>query len=230
MASRVEPQSGYAVEQLAEALVGGALLGFSGGRRPGSLFARIAGAGLLVAAFAPALTRRLLLAGAARRRVHLQTTLDIERPVREVFDFCRDFENFPRIIQSLHRVVDYQDGRSRWEVMSPSGELLSWETQVTKYLPNAVIAWRSAAGSIVDCTGLIHFAPNASGGTRLEIQIDYDPCQTGLTDAFRALFDISRTEQLQADLSRANFYLRARPSRMELSELTDETDAPASSA
>lgn len=230
MATRVEPQPSYAVEQLAEAIVGGALLGFAAPRRRGSLFARLAGTGLLFAAFAPALTRRLLLAGAARRRVHLKTAVDIERPVREVFDFCRDFENFPRVIQSLHRVVDYQDGRSRWEVVSPSGEVLSWDTRVTKYLPNAVIAWRSAPGSVVDCNGLIRFAPNESGGTRLEIKVDYDPCHTGLSDALRALFDISRTDQLQADLSRANFYLKARPKPVEIAEESGETDAAASSA
>ena len=230
MASRVGPQPRYAVEQLAEAIVGGALLGYAAPRGRGALLTRLAGAGLLFAAFAPALTRRLLLAGAARRRVHLRTAVEIERPVREVFDFCRDFENFPRIIQSLHRVVDYQDGRSRWEVMSPGGELLSWDTRVTKYVPNAVIAWRSAPGSIVDCNGLIRFTPNDSGGTHLEIQIDYDPCHTDLSDAFRALFDISRTQQLQADLSRANFYLKARPQRVELSELSAETDEAAPSS
>lgn len=230
MASRSEVQQSHAVEQLAEAIVAGALLGFATPRKGrASVFARLAGAGLLFAAFAPALTRRLVLAGAARRRVHLRTSVVIDRAVPEVFDFCRDFENFPRIVQSLHRVVDYQDGRAHWEVVSPSGELLSWDTVVTKYLPNAVIAWRSAPESAVDCNGLIRFEPNKSGGTRLAIQIDYDPCHTGLSDAVRALFDIPRTEQLRADLSRANFYLKALPKPIEVSEFTDEADAAAPS-
>jgi uncharacterized membrane protein len=135
----------------------------------------------------------------------------IDRPVREVFTFCRDFENFPRVIQSLHRITDFQDGRSRWEVMSPSGEILTWDAEVTKYVPNAVLAWRSLPGSIVDCNGLIRFAPTPSGGTRLQIQIDYDPGTTGFTDALRALLDIPREQQLEADLSRANFYLEGQP-------------------
>src|SRR5690348_4757712 len=224
MARTAPPQTGYALEQIAEAMLAGVTFGYVGRRRgTASNVARLIGGGLLLAAFAPALTRRLLSAGAARRRVHLHTEIDIDRPVREVFSFCRDFENFPRVIQSLHRVIDYQDGRSRWEVLSPRGEIVSWDAQVTKYVPNEIIAWQSAPDAVVDCNGLIRFSPTEAGGTRLEIQIDYDPCHTGLSDAVRALFDVPRTDQLEADLSRANFYLTARPKPPELDVLPEET-------
>jgi uncharacterized membrane protein len=201
-----------AAEHVAEAIVAGTLFGYASPRRGrGALAARLAGSALLVAAFAPALVRRLLRAGAARRRVHLRTTLEVDRPVHEIFEFCRDFANFPRVIQSLHSVTDFQDGRSRWEVISPRGELLSWDVQVTKYVPNVVLAWRSVAGSIVDCNGLVRFAPTSTGGTELQIEIGYDPRHTGLSDAVRALFDVSRKEQLEADLARANFYFTTQP-------------------
>jgi uncharacterized membrane protein len=188
-------------------MLAGALFGYAAeqrGRR--AVSARVVGSALLLAAFAPSLVRRLLRAGAARRRVHLRTTLELDRPVHEVFEFCRDFENFPRVIQSLHNVTDFQDGRSRWEVMSPGGEILSWDAQVTKYVPNVVLAWQSLPGSIVDCNGVIRFAPTPNGGTELRIQIQYDPRHTDLSDAVRALFDVSRKKQLEADLARANFY------------------------
>jgi uncharacterized membrane protein len=230
-------QRSYAAEQIAEAVAAGALFAYAEPRRgKASAAARIAAAALLAAAFAPALVRRLLLAGAARRRVHLRTSVDVDHPVRDVFAFCRDFENFPRIVQSLHRVVDYEDGRSHWEVVSPGGEVLAWDAQVTKYVPNAVLAWKSVPRSVVDCNGLIRFAPNERGGTHLDIQIDYDPCHTGLSDAVRALFDVSRREQLEADLERANFYLAARlraarsADSVAFVDPTDEADAATSSA
>jgi uncharacterized membrane protein len=219
-------------EQVVEALLAGVMLAYSAPQRGQKrVAARVAGAGLLLAAFAPALTRQILRIGAARRRVHLRTSIEIDRPVRDVFEFCRDFENFPRVVQSLHCIVDHQDGRSRWEVMSPSGEILAWNAQVTKYVPNAVIAWRSVPGSIVDCNGLIRFSPLAQGGTRLQIEVDYDPCHTGLSDAVRALFDSPRTEQLEADLARANFYIESQPPAPALdTEEADDTDTPAHSA
>jgi uncharacterized membrane protein len=206
------PHSG---QHVVEALVAGALLAYArgdGGRGRRGVAARLTASALLLAAFAPEMTRQLLRIGAARRRVHLRTTLEIDRPVHEVFEFCRDFENFPRVVQSLRRVTDYQDGRSCWEVISPSGEVLSWNSEVTKYVPNVVIAWRSVPGSVVDCNGLIRFSPSPRG-TRLRVEVDYDPCHTGISDAIRALFDVPRTEQLEADLARANFYLRGEPRR-----------------
>src|ERR1051325_5337914 len=160
------PHSG---QHLVEAVIAGALLGYAqgrgGGRRRG-VAARLTASALLLAAFAPALTRRLLRVGAARRRVHLRKTIEIDRPVHDVFEFCRDFENFPRVVQSLHNVVDYQDGRSRWEVITPGGEVIAWDAEVTKYVPNVVLAWRSVPGSIVDCKGIIRFSPDRKS-TRL---------------------------------------------------------------
>lgn len=211
-----------AVGQIAEATLAGTLLGYAAGRRDRrGVAARTAALGLLIAAAVPALAARLLRVGAARRRIHLRKTLVIERPVRDVFSFCRDFENFPRIIQSLHRITDFQDGRSRWEVVSPSGEVLTWDAEVTKYVPNAVLAWRSLPGSVVDCNGLIRFGPTPDGGTRLLIQIDYDPGATGFADALRSLLDISRQHQLEADLSRANFYIEGQPPTAEPVEADD---------
>ena len=228
MSTTTRPLS-HTVEQLAEALLAGVLFGYAGGRRGRTaLSTRIAGAALLVSAFAPALLRRVLRAGAARRRVHLRTTVELERPVHEVFEFCRDFENFPRVIQSLHSVTDFQDGRSHWEVISPRGEILAWDAQVTKYVPNAVLAWRSLPGSVVDCNGLIRFAPTPSGGTELRIQIEYDPRHTGLSDAIRALFDTSRERQLEADLARANFYLTTHAPESESPSVDERSEAPTS--
>lgn len=197
---------------LAEAVLGGALVAF-GRSRPGRLGAvtRLAGASLLLAVLIPSMARGVIRAGADRRRVRLRTTLLLDRPVHDVFAFCQNFENFPRVVQSLHCVTDYQDGRSRWEVLSPSGDRLAWDSVVTKYVPNVVLGWRSVPGSPVDCAGLIRFAPTPTGGTRLQVEIRYDPGHTGFADALRALVDIPREEQLRGDLSRADFYLRARP-------------------
>jgi len=198
-------------EQVVEATLAGMLLGYGGGSRGQRVATRLLGTVFLSAAFAPALTRRLLRLGAARRRVHLRKTIEVDRPVHDVFEFCRDFENFPRVVQSLHSVTDYQDGRSRWEVTTPGGDVLAWDAEVTKYVPNVVLAWRSVPGSVVDCKGVIRFAPTATGGTKLQIQVDYDPRHTDLGDAIRALLNTPRTEQLEADLARANFYLSALP-------------------
>src|SRR5437868_780616 len=85
--------------------------------------------------------------GAARRVVDLRMTVVVERPIVDVFEFCRDFENFPELVDVLLSVEDSQDGRSHWAVRSPLGESIQWDAVVTKYVPNSVIAWQSVPGS-----------------------------------------------------------------------------------
>lgn len=203
MTDSVPDESSISARQVAGALLGGALVGYAPAQRGRSkTFSRLAGAGLVVAALVPALSRGLIRAGAARRRVSLRMTLVVERAVREVFAFCHNFENFPLIVPALRCVTDYQDGRSRWEVLSPSGEVLAWDAVVTKYVPNVVIAWRAVAGSVVDCSGLIRFAPVAAEKTRLDVQVEYDPCHTGLADALRALIATRGQNRLEHALAR----------------------------
>src|SRR5262245_31849323 len=114
------------------ALAGGALV--VAGRRKGGivgLVAGLAGVGLIVqSAYAP-LRRLVVRAGAGRRAIHLRYSVVVDRPVHEVFEFCHDFENFPRIIGGLHSVEDYQDGRSHWTVIAPSGRMIEWDAVVT---------------------------------------------------------------------------------------------------
>ena len=212
---------------LGAALAGGALL-VAGRKRGGvlGLFAGLAGVGLIVQSAYEPLRRLVVRTGAARRAVHLHCTVVIDRPVHEVFEFCHDFENFPRIIGGLHSVVDYQDGRSHWTVMAPNGRAVEWDAVVTKYVPNSVIAWESVPPSPVKSTGLLRFSPEEEGGTRVDLTIEYEPGATTMDEAIHALLDVPIEKQLRADLARVSFYLHSRPNHPELAEdTTPETVA-----
>ncbi|HKO15522.1 MAG TPA: SRPBCC family protein [Gemmatimonadaceae bacterium] len=225
-------QRDHITADIAGAIVGGAIVGYAGGQRGArGLASKLLGAACIAGIVAPRLFRRVIDAGAARRGVHIRTTLVLDLPVHDVFVFCHDFENFPRIIQSLKRVEDFQDGRSHWEVLSPAGEVVEFDAVITKYVPNAVIAWHSVRNSPVECSGTLRFAPTSTGGTRVEIEVCYDPAHTRLAQAVRALMLQPREEQLRADLERANFYLRSitRDARSDgTGQSTDGTSSAAS--
>jgi uncharacterized membrane protein len=142
--------------------------------------------------------------GTARRAIDMRTTVVVERPVVEVFAFCRDFENFPRIVDGLLSVVDTQDGRSHWAVRSASGDVIEWDATVTKYVPNSVIAWQSTPASKVRAGGLMRFAPLSPTETRVDITVTYLPLKTNLGDALRALVGESSTEHLRGELAQAS--------------------------
>lgn len=128
-------------------------------------------------------------------------TVVVERPIAEVFEFCRDFENFPEITDVLLSVADTQDGRSHWAVRSPTGQAIEWDATVTKYVPNSVIAWESVPGSQVEATGLMRFFPLSSQETRLDIALTYLPHHTNLAEAIRSLVGASNSQRLRSELA-----------------------------
>jgi uncharacterized membrane protein len=197
--------------------LGGALLAHRGRRRIGPLAALI-GVGLIGYAARPLLRAWVVRRGAARRRVRLRTMIEVARPVPEVFAFCKDFENFARVIGSIRRITDFQDGRSHWEAYSPSGDVVEWDVVVTKYVPNAVIGWSSVPSSGVRTMGIIRFAASPSGSTRLTIELTLLPNDNGFAEALRALAARPRQKQLLAEIERASFYIESLPPR----EATDD--------
>jgi uncharacterized membrane protein len=201
------------VKHIAAAIAGGVLVGASGRGRLG-LFTRLAGAALLAAAAEPLLERRVIGAGERRRNLVLRESIEIDRPVSEVFEFFKNFENFARIIGAIHSVVDYEDGLSHWEAYTTSGELASWDAVVTKYVPNSVIAWENVPGSAIESTGLIRFAPVSPTRTRLNFELTYRASPSGLGVAVRALMAPAPVEQLRADLDHARFYIESLPARL----------------
>lgn len=160
-------------------------------------------------AVAPAILRWVRRTGHRRRNVDLRMTVVVERPIADVFQFCRDFENFPKILESLEKVEDFQDGRSHWTVRAPNGDTIEWDAVVTKYVPNSVIGWQSVEGSPVKASGLMRFAPLSATDTRVDLALTYRPSRTPLPDAVRALVKPANMSRVRADVARASRQLGA---------------------
>ncbi len=173
-------------------------------RTRGKRWSQIATTAAIAGAVAPGIMRWLRRTGTKRRSVDLRMTVVVERPIHDVYEFCRDFENFPKIVDVLLEVQDSQDGRSHWAVRSPNGEGIEWDATVTKYVPNSVIAWESVPESPVHAGGLMRFAPLSRNETRVDISLTYRPGRTGLSDAIRSLVAPSNSKRLRAELAHAS--------------------------
>ncbi len=201
------------LELLALAALGGVLIGASGRQGRAGGIARLAGVGLIGLAARPLIARAITSAGARRRSLAFNTSIEIGRPVADVFAFFKDFENFPRVIGSVRSVIDHQDGRSHWEVYTPSGSVLAWDAVVTKYVPNSVIAWESVVRSLVESAGVARFTPLSPERTRVDLSLTHHPLQTTLKDAVRALLARHPSEQVHAHLDHIRFYLESLPAQ-----------------
>lgn len=195
--------------RIAVGALGGLLLGLESRDGKSSELLHLAGLALIGVAAQPIVETLLRRAGERRRSVAIRGSIEIGRPVEDVFAFIKDFENLPLVVHSLRSVVDYQDGRSRWEAYTPAGNLVQWSTVVTKYVPNTVIAWESVPGEPVEARVAIRFAPVGPARTRLEIEASYRPTHTALRDAIRALTTASLENRVRKDMEHARFYLES---------------------
>jgi uncharacterized membrane protein len=166
----------------------------------------VSGVALIGAAALRPAAEALRRAGTRRRAATLELSLVVPHPVEVVFGFCRDFENFPRLIGVLRGVRDYGDGRSRWCASTPSGGTIEWDTVTTKYVPNSVIAWQSVAHAPVRMRGVLRFVPEGRT-TSMKVALDYQVLDGSMADAVVALATPSRGDDLEADIRRLAVYL-----------------------
>ncbi len=179
-------------------------------RTRGKRWHQVTAAAAIAGAVAPALLRWVRRTGHRRRTVDLRMTVVVERPIAEVFRFCRDFSNFPQILDVLESVEDFEDGRSRWIVRAPTGERIQWDAVVTKYVPNSVVAWESIQGSPVRASGLMRFFPLDDGATRVDMSLAYRPVRTDLRDAVKAIVLPANGARLRESLAQASLELGRR--------------------
>lgn len=136
------------------------------------------------------------------RAVDVQKTININRPLEEVFEFFSAYDNFPFFMSCVREVRDLGQGKSHWVVAGPLGMNVEWDAQVTRFEPNRLIAWKTIGGAAVENGGVIRFQPNEHGGTRVDIKLTYRPPGGALGHVAAMLFGADPKSEMDADLMR----------------------------
>lgn len=201
----------------------GALLSLVGLSRRGlgGLAATFAGAGLLARSITNLPTKRLLGIGAGARAVDVHKTIHFAAPIDDVFALWTDVEAFPRVFEHVKDVRITGDGRSHWVVSGPAGVPVRFDAEITRFEPGRVIGWKTFDHGAVEHAGIIHFEPE-DDGTRVDIQMTYNPAAGALGHAVASLFGVDPKHAMDADLVRLKSLLelgktRAHGARIERS-------------
>jgi uncharacterized membrane protein len=135
--------------------------------------------------------------------VRVSEVVRINRPSYEIYVFCRNFENLPRIMGHLESVTETGEGRSRWKAKSPAGQSVEWDVVMERDVPNEFVSWRSSDQAQISSRGSIRLTHSPVGyGTDAHIQLKYEP-RAGYIDKFTSmLFGEEPEKQLRADLRR----------------------------
>lgn len=161
-----------------------------------------AGTALFLRALTNLPVRRLTGIGAGRRAVELRKDINVDAPVEEVFAFWDDPENFPRFMSHVKEVRRVSDNRTHWVAEGPGGVRVEWDAETTEYAPNELICWRSVEGSSIEHAGIVRFQPNEHGGTRVTIQMSYNPPLGAIGHTIASLLGADPLSRLHEDMVR----------------------------
>ncbi len=135
---------------------------------------------------------------------HVEKSIEVERPVQEVYAQWTQFEEFPKFMENVEEVTQLDAKRLRWRARI-AGKEQTWEAEITEQQPDRVIAWRSLAGARND--GTVRFA-GENGRTRVTLSIDYEP-HSGMEKAGDALLQVT-PRHVEGDLKRFKEFIEKR--------------------
>lgn len=135
--------------------------------------------------------------------IRVEQVTTVNRPIDEVYQFWREFQNFPRFMRHVESVTVEDNRRSRWRAKGPAGMTVEWEAEMIEDRPAEWIAWRSLDGSDVPNSGSVRFrrAPGARG-TELRVQMEYNPPAGRLGRGIAWLLGSDPEQQIREDLRR----------------------------
>jgi uncharacterized membrane protein len=108
--------------------------------------------------------------------VNIRTSMKVDKPRQEVYQFWRRLENLPRFMKHLLAVKEIDGRRSHWEAVLPGSiATLKWDAEIVKETPDQLIGWQSVANSMIENAGKVEFRDAPDGGTELDIIISYRP-------------------------------------------------------
>jgi uncharacterized membrane protein len=145
--------------------------------------------------------RSLLGLGMGENAIKVHKAINIDAPIDEVYQFWRNFENFPLFMNHV-KEVSAEDDLSTWKVARPAGVTVEFQAQITRDVPNELIAWETLPDSQVHHSGFVRFDENWDDGTRVSVQLSYVPPAGALGHAVAQLFGVDPRQAMNEDMVR----------------------------
>ncbi len=101
-----------------------------------------------------------------------EKSLDIEQPVRTVYDQWTQFEDFPFFMEDVEDVVQENEDTVVFHFKA-GGADREWRAQITEQIPDKRIAWTTVDGP--QHAGVVTFHHLREDLTRIMVMIDYEP-------------------------------------------------------
>ncbi len=141
--------------------------------------------------------------------VNIQTTLIVNKPKSEVYDFWRKLENLPLFMKHLASVREADDKKSHWEANLPGNvTTIGWDAKIVKEEENTMLSWKSLPGATIENAGKVTFK-DALGhqGTELGVMITYRPPAGKIGSGLAWLLNPLFTRMIEDDIKNFKVYI-----------------------
>jgi len=102
----------------------------------------------------------------------VEKSVEVEAPIRAVYNQWTQFEEFPRFMEGVKEVRQLDDQHVHWRA-EIAGKEVEWDAVIIEQLLERHIAWRSISGA--KNTGTVSFEPVDANRTRVTLRMEYVP-------------------------------------------------------
>jgi uncharacterized membrane protein len=143
---------------------------------------------------------------------HIHESIEVQAPLRDVFTYWSNLENFPQIMSNVEEVRVTGQDTSHWQVKGPLGTDIEYDAKTTEMSPERGIGWKSEGE--VDNSGQVRFEEVAEGRTRIDVTLTYGDPPGGRLGELAAEAIQNPERQLGEDLE--NFARRVERGELDL--------------
>ena len=133
-----------------------------------------------------------------------EDTIEVDVPVRTVYDQWTQFESFPQFMEGVESVVQENDRTVRWTAVI-AGRRKTWSAQITDQVPDTRVAWKSIDGA--ENAGAVLFEALGDRRTRITLKLDADP--EGVVETVGANLGFLE-RRVKGDLERFKAFIESR--------------------
>jgi uncharacterized membrane protein len=102
----------------------------------------------------------------------IEQSIEVDAPVRTVYDQWTQFEEFPRFMEGIDEVKQLDETHLHWKA-SLGGKTNEWDAEITEQLPDERVAWKSTSG--MPNAGVVTFHRLDEQRTKVMVQLDWEP-------------------------------------------------------
>jgi uncharacterized membrane protein len=99
-------------------------------------------------------------------------SIDVDVPVRTVYNQWTQFEEFPRFMEGVAEIRQLTDTMTHWKT-EIAGVKREFDAQITEQVPDERVAWTATSGS--KQAGVVTFHRLNESATRVTVQMDFEP-------------------------------------------------------